>query len=69
MVRHQPSIEFHGPVAIHNQACAVYWLESAVYEFGDGAFHPSWKAQERGWRLVHCNRLQLFVLKLMGLTK
>lgn len=55
-VRH-PDIEFVGPgVAIHNQACAVYHhTTSAVLDCNTGVFHPSWKAQQEGWRLVHAN--------------
>lgn len=53
-----PEIEFVGPgVAMHNQACAVYHHDtSAVFDCDTGVFHPSWKAQQDGWRLVKADR-------------
>lgn len=66
-----PSIEFHGPAAAHDQACAVMWAscEPAVYEYHDGNFHPSWKAQAVGWRLVFArNRFQRFMLYVLRMT-
>jgi hypothetical protein len=54
---HHPEIEFVGPgVARHNQACAVYHHDtSAVLNCNTGVFHPSWKAQQEGWRLVRAD--------------
>jgi hypothetical protein len=49
----QPTIVFHGPAATHDQCCAVLTNESAVYDFGDGCYHPSWKAQAMGYHLIY----------------
>lgn len=50
--RHVPKVECHGPVAVHDQACAVIWAEPAVLDMNTSVFHPSWAAQSEGWRLV-----------------
>jgi hypothetical protein len=57
MERHKPTIEFHGPAATHDMPCCVDYLvnEPAVYDMSCGVFMPSWKAQQRGWRLVYAN--------------
>lgn len=54
METHKPTIEVHGPVAFHDQACAVYHNEpaSAVLDLSTGVFQPCWQAQQYGWRLV-----------------
>lgn len=52
MTRHKPTIVFHGPAAEHDQTCAVFHDEYAVYECNSGVFAPSWRAQEHGWYLV-----------------
>jgi hypothetical protein len=45
-----------GIVVEHNQACCVYHsgadIRSAVIECNTGVFHPSWRAQQEGWKLV-----------------
>jgi hypothetical protein len=42
---------------MHNQACAVYHRRlSAVLDCNTGVFHPSWQAQQDGWRLVRVDR-------------
>lgn len=61
---HRPTIVLHGPTAIHDQCCAVHHKESAVLNLDDGVFHPSWKAQQEGWRLVKSkSRFQCWLLK------
>lgn len=54
-----------GPWVSHDKACAVFYNEeSAVYDIGQQTFQPSWKAQSRGWKLVHAdNWLRKLVLK------
>ena len=54
METRKPDIQILGPVAIHNQACAVYHNEpaSAVLDLNTGVFQPCWQAQKYGWRLV-----------------
>ena len=62
----KPNIETHGPIARHNQACAVLHSENqpAVYNLGTGIFHPSWKAQEKGYRLIKAaTPFQRFLLR------
>lgn len=49
----EPYLEVPGPFAIHDQRCAVFPGESAVYHLNTGVFYPSWKAHKEGWRLVH----------------
>jgi hypothetical protein len=68
MKTHIPSVDVQGPVAFHDQACAVLHGEPAVYELGTGTFSPSWKAQRAGWFLgLARTRLQKFVArKLFG---
>lgn len=50
-----PIVEIHGPVAFHDQECAVEKGESAVLNMWKGVFEPSRKAQADGWRLVHAD--------------
>jgi len=62
----KPNIEVHGPMAEHDQACAVLHRENqpAVYNLGTGVFQPSWKAQEKGYRLIKAvSPLQKFLLR------
>ena len=49
-----PTVETDGgPWATHNMPCPVLGPpHHAVLDIGTGIFHPSWKAQEQGWRLV-----------------
>lgn len=61
----EPKIECHGPAATHDQSCAVLRGESAVLNLNLGVFEPSWKAQEKGWHLVHARTwLQKLALRL-----
>ncbi len=61
-----PNIEFHGPVATHDQSCAVDFGEPAVYDFSSGTFQPSWGAQRLGWHLIHArSRLQRLALWML----
>ncbi len=46
-----------GPWATHDQRCAVLKGEPAVIDIGTGVFHPSWKAQSMGYRLVKADTL------------
>jgi hypothetical protein len=48
---HKPTIEVFGPVATHDQACAVCGSRHAVLDLNDGHFHPCWACQDLGWRL------------------
>lgn len=50
-VPHKPKIEFHGPTATHDQACAVCHNKHAVYQFNGGTFQPCWDCQTAGWTL------------------
>lgn len=60
----QPSIKFLGPAVLHDQACAVMPKESAVYNLNTGIFHPSWKAREKGFHLVHAKtKFQKWLIK------
>jgi hypothetical protein len=48
-----PTIVNHGIWATHDQCCAVLGAnEPAVIDCATEVFHPSWKAQGEGWRLV-----------------
>ncbi len=61
----EPTVEFHGPTAIHDMPCAVYRDKSAVLDCNTGIFHPSWCAQMDGWHLVRAtNWLQRLVLRV-----
>ena len=52
METRKPTIDHHGIVAFHDQACAVYHDEPAVLDCNTMTFQPCWKAQQYGWRLV-----------------
>lgn len=47
-----PQIVFYGPVADHDQACAVCHSRKAVYNLNTGLFEPCWQCQSNGWRLT-----------------
>jgi len=47
---HKPTIEFHGPTATHDMACAVCQSRPAVYSIPEGVFKPCWICQE-AWEL------------------
>lgn len=57
--QHIPTIEYHGPVATHDQSCAVYHHlgAPAVLNMSRGVFEPSWEAQKDGWHLIHARTL------------
>lgn len=63
----EPIIIDLGPVAQHNQRCAILKNESAVLCINTGVFHPSWKAQQQGWHIVKADtwvkRLALSILQ------
>jgi hypothetical protein len=60
-----PSLDIVGPVAFHDQACAVYPNRKAVYNLNRGVFEPCWEAQDNGWRLVRVDSwLQRMVMRL-----
>lgn len=62
----EPTIEVHGPVATHDQRCAVMPGESAVLDLNAGVFLPSWKAQAEGWHLVQARTwLQRMALRVL----
>ena len=53
-----------GPWATHDVPCPIYWeSESAILDMEKGQFHPSWKAQKEGWRLVKFPRWMLRISK------
>ena len=60
----QPTIEVHGPAATHDMPCCVFREEHAVLNLDDGTFHPSWRAQAKGYRLVKAKtRLQKLAIR------
>lgn len=64
MTPREPTIVFHGPIAEHNQRCAVFEAKPAVYNFQTGAYSPSRAAQKEGWHLVQANnRLKRWILR------
>jgi hypothetical protein len=53
--------------ASHDQRCAVEEGEFAVYNCQTGVFHPSWKAQKDGWRMIQVTTWwQRLLFKLAG---
>lgn len=61
----QPTVAFIGPAAQHDMPCPVYPESFAVFQCHRGVFHPSWRAQTEGWRLVRArNWLQRLILHL-----
>ena len=65
MIAREPTIIDLGICLEHDQRCAVLPGESAVISCNTGIFHPSWKAQLEGWRLVQArNRWQRFLLRV-----
>lgn len=65
MIPREPTIETHGPVARHDQRCAVLRGASAVLDMDQWVFHPSWRAQAEGWALVQARtRFQRLALRL-----
>lgn len=51
----EPWVQHEGPIAFHDQRCAVLPGEHAVLDLNSGIFQPSWAAQMQGWQLVHAN--------------
>lgn len=51
--RFNPTIEFHGPAAIHNMVCPIlhHTQEPAVFNCNGGYFKPSLKAQKK-WDII-----------------
>ena len=65
----EPHIHYEGPIAFHTQRCAVLPEQHAVLDLSTGVFHPSWIAQDQGWRLVRADTfLQRLALRLFGYT-
>ena len=63
----EPWVHYEGPVAFHDQRCAVMPGEPAVLDLHRGVFCPSWAAQERGWRLVRADTwLRRLALRLFA---
>lgn len=61
----QPTIAFIGMAAQHDMPCPVHPHLFALYQPHRGVFHPSWHAQQEGWRLVRArNWFQRLVLWL-----
>jgi hypothetical protein len=61
----KPAIVVRGPVAEHDQCCAVYNTESAVLDLSEGVFKPSWRAQRIGWHLIRARtRMQRLALRI-----
>ncbi len=60
----EPKLILEGPVAFHNQRCAVYAGQHAVYQINEGVYHPSRMAQRDGWFLIQATtRIQKWVHK------
>lgn len=57
-----------GPWATHDMPCCIcHQTEHAVLNLNEGVFQPSWKAQKKGWKLIHVKTpLQKFILKIAG---
>lgn len=51
----KPTITHLGLAVCHDVACAVLPDEHAVYNCNTAIFHPSWKAQQKGYHLVNAN--------------
>ena len=63
----EPLIHYEGPVAWHNQRCAVLPGEHAVLDLTAGVFRPSRSAQAQGWRLVRADTwLRRLALRLFS---
>lgn len=45
------------PFVEHNMPCAVCKVNKAVYDLDSGYFHPCWKCQKCGIKLVFTNDL------------
>jgi len=61
-----PKIEMYGPVAEHDQACAVLHDKGvkAVLNLSTGIFEPSWEARREGYYLVQAKTpLQKWILR------
>lgn len=64
MITREPTIEIHGPVARHDQRCAVLRGAAAVLDMDQWVFQPSWRAQADGWALVQARtRFQRLALR------
>jgi hypothetical protein len=60
----KPTIVNEGLYAQHDQCCAVIHSEPAVMDCATWVFHPSWKAQAEGWRLVKADsRFKRWILR------
>jgi hypothetical protein len=68
MEPHKPTIIQHGPAATHDQCCAIYHGQSAVYDLNQAVFRPSWKAQREGWQLVYADSWWKRALVRLALT-
>jgi hypothetical protein len=55
-----PTIEFVGPMALHNMPCAVCRKEFAVFETNYGYFSPCWRCKEKGWATARYPEFSLF---------
>lgn len=45
----KPTIEFVGPMALHNMPCSICREEFAVFFCNEGFFEPCWICQRKGW--------------------
>ena len=65
---HTPNIIYDGPFGDHDMPCSVlHGQEKAVLDMNQGVFHPSWKAQGDGWRLIRVkSRWQKLLFWLAG---
>lgn len=62
----EPNIIVHGPVAEHDQRCAVLSGRSAVMDLSVGVYRPSWEAQGMGWHLVKAESwLQRLAIRML----
>lgn len=68
MQMHQPTIEFHGPAAVHDMACAVCRENKAIYQCNEGVFLPCWGCQSNGFQLLYAPIL-FKIIRLLGSYK
>jgi hypothetical protein len=68
---HQPKIEQHGPIVIHDMCCPVYFHRPAVFDMKSGVFLPSWEAQRDGYILLTVKNswLRKLLLKLFSVHR
>ncbi len=56
-----------GPWAFHNMPCGICRKEKAVLDISTSVFHPCWKCQRDGWKLVKKRENRMKKLLTLGL--